>query len=246
MLNITITGLDAVKARLGSLSKQVDYAASRALNNAAYAINAQIKQEMQHTFKGGATAFTLRAFRVDRASAKSLVATVALRDDVPEGGTSYSKALRHLFNSGTRDWKKLEGYLRAVNLIPPGMMAVPGKGAPLDARGNMRRSSLVEMLGVIRSNIRNVRVYRRTGRGKAQKAVGYFVVLLADRSRLHPGIYKRIETGSSSGISPIIMFVRRGQWRRFIDIRRLGAEVVQRTFARDFDAELAKAVRSAR
>ena len=89
-VNIQITGLDAVKAQLGNAGKQVNYAASRALNTTAYAINSKLKDEMSSTFKGGATAFSLRAFSVTKSEKSTLTAAVGLRTDAPAGGTAYS------------------------------------------------------------------------------------------------------------------------------------------------------------
>lgn len=244
-INLKIEGLDSVKKQLANISKQVTYAASRALNTTAFAVNTEIKKEMQTAFKGGPTAFALRAFAVDKATKSSLTATIALREDAPSGGTSYSKALRHLFTSGTRDWKKLEGYLQAKRLMPAGLMAVPGDGCPLDSKGNIRKPALTEMLGVLSTQRANLRVYRKTGAGKAQKAVGYFVVTVGDKTRKHPGIYKRIETGTSSGISPMIMFVKRGNWRKYIDLQLVGNKVVgfefEAAFTKEFEAAMASA-----
>lgn len=245
-VTLKLDGLDEVKRTLAGLQKQVNYAASRALNSTAFAINGRIKNEMQSVFKGGPTAYTQRAFEVLRANKDSLQASVKLRTDAPSGGTSYDKSLRHLFTGGTRDWKRLEGYLRGRGFMASGSMAAPGSGIKLDSRGNISKSVLTEMLGVINTNRTNLRVYRKTGAGKAQKAVGYFVVRDTDKGKLKPGIYKRIETGSSSAISSMIMFVRPGNWRKFIDLEAVGKEIAQNTFNAEFEKEMANAIRSAK
>lgn len=229
---------------------QARYAVSRALNTTAFKVNDELKHEMDATFKGGATGYTKRAFKVTKASKHSLEATISLRDDAPEGGMAYSKALRHLFTGGTRDWKKLEGLLRAVHLVPDGYMVVPGYGAPLDARGNMRKAALNEMLGVIQSNIRNLRVVRQSGGGrwkqKQQKGIGYFVISPGAKTRLHPGIWKRIESGGSSSVSAMVLYVRPGKWRRFIDLEAIGKRVADKHLVPEFMKEFEKAMRSAR
>lgn len=245
-VNIQITGLDAVRNQLGSFSKQANFAASRALNTVAFAVNDQLKKDMASTFKGGATAYSLRAFKVAKADKANLSASVTLRTDTPEGGTSYTKALAHLFTGGRRKYKKLEGWLRGRGLMPAGLTVAPGSGMPLDSYGNMRRNVLTEMLGVIGTQRANLRVYRKTGAGKAQKAVGYFVIRPGDKSKKHPGIYKRIETGTSSTITPMVLYVNPVNYRRFIVLDMLGSEVVGKTFQPAFDAELATALRSAR
>lgn len=246
-LNIKIEGLDKVQAQLGALAKQASYAASKALNTTAYAINARLKTDMAATFKGGATPYTLRAFQIKRADKTTLTAEVNLRTDGPGGtGTSYNKALAHLFTGGPRKYKKLEGWLRGRKLLPAGLTIAPGAGMPLDAYGNMRRSTLTEMLGVLGTQRTNLRVYRKTGAGKDQKAVGYFVVQPGDKTKKHPGIYKRLETGKTSTLSPMVLYVNPTSYRKFIDLQKLGNEVVDQTFEPAFDAELAKALNGAR
>lgn len=245
-LDIQITGLKEVQAQLGAQAKQASYAASRALNTTAYAISDRLKKDMAATFKGGATAYTLRAFKVIKADRATLTAEVNLRTDTPDGGTQYAKALAHLFTGGQRKYKKLEGWLRGRRLLPAGLTIAPGAGMPLDGYGNMRRGALTEMLGVIGTQRANLRVYRRTGAGKAQKAVGYFVILPGDKSKKHPGIYKRIETGATSTITPMVLYVDPKSYRKFIDLDKLGREVVTKTFQPAFDAELARALANAK
>jgi hypothetical protein len=245
-ISIQVKGLDAVRQQLGNQAKQASYAASRALNSTAFAINARLKTDMAGTFAGGATAYTLRAFRVEQARKDNLTAAVALRTDTAGASLPYAKALAHLFTGGQRKFKKLEGWLSSRRLMPSGMTVAPGNGMPLDRFGNMRQTALTEMLGVIGNQRTNLRVYRKTGAGKAQKAVGYFVALPGDRSGRHPGIYKRIETGTSSAISAMVLYVRPVSYRRFLDLDRIGRDVVAKTFEPAFDAELAKALASAR
>ena len=245
-LDIQITGLKEVQAQLGTGAKQATYAAKNALNTAAFAVAGQLRKEMKSTFKGGATDYTLRAFKVVKAEKSTLTAEVNLRTDTPDGGTRYDKALAHLFTGGTRKYKKLEGWLRGRRLLPAGLTVVPGAGMPLDKYGNMRSTAFDEMLGILGSQLSNLRAYRRTGRGKAQKAVGYFVILPGDRSRKHPGIYKRFETGTSSTIIPMVLYVSPASYRKFIDLDKIGREVVEKTFQPAFDAELARALANAK
>ena len=244
--SIQITGLKEVQALLGAQAKQAAYAASRALTTTAYAINDRLKKDMASTFKGGATAYSLRAFKVDKADKLGLTAAVTLRTDTGGAALPYAKALGHLFTGGQRKFKKLEGWLRGRRLMPSGLTVAPGSGMPLDRYGNMRTTALTEMLGVIGTQRTNLRVYRKTGAGKAQKAVGYFVVLPGDKSKKHPGIYKRIETGKASAITAMVLYVDPVNYRKFIDLDKLGNEVATKTFQPAFDAELARALANAK
>lgn len=249
MIKVKIEGLDKTIARISGLGKQVDYAASRALNSMAFKVNAEIKTQMQARFKGGATPYTLRAFKVEKATKHNLVASVSLREDAPEGGTSYTKALRHLFTGGTRQWKKLEGWLRGRGLLPAGYMIVPGSKIALDSRGNIRRTQLNEMLGVIGSNIRNLRVaYKRhAGSSKKSKDIGFFVIMPGAKSHLHPGIWRRIEHGDySTVVQPYIMYVKPGSWGQFINLQKIGEQIVSQHWQPEFNKEFTAAMQSAR
>jgi hypothetical protein len=246
MITVKLEGMAALQARLTGLQRQIPFAASKALNNVAFKVNAEVKDEMKRTFKGGATAFALQSFRVEKASKQSLLATIGLRKD-----GRYEKAFSHLFTGGTRQWKKLEGFMRSSGMLPSGYMVVPGEQCPLDARGNLKRQQLSEMLGVLKSSIRNLRIdYTRArdyNQNKNAKLIGFFVIPPGAKSHLHPGIYRRIEQGSyRSHVQPYIMFVKPGKWRRFIDLKAIGEKVVSQHWQTEFDRELSKAMRSSR
>ena len=246
MITVKIEGMAALQARLSGMEKQIPFAASRALNNMGFKANAEIKEEMKNIFEGGPTPFSLRAFKIDKANKNKLIVTVGLRND---GG--YEKALSHLFTGGTRQWKKLEGYMRSSGMLPSGYMAVPGEKFPMDSRGNMRRTQLAEMLGVLKSSIRNLRIdYTRArdyNSNKISKVIGFFVVLPTAKSHLHPGIYRRIEQGKyKSHIQPYIMFVKPGRWRRFIDLKKIGQQTVEKHWEKEFASELQAAMATAK
>lgn len=249
MLTIQITGIDQVRAQLGSAAKQASFAASKALNNAAFGINKQIKADMQGAFAGGATPYTLRAFNVTKATKQNLQATVMLRTD-SQGGTPHSQTLAHLFTGGSRQWKKFEGLIRASGAMPAGSIAVPGKGMRLDARGNMSRAQITELLGALRTGMQ---VVRTAGRGKQVKAVGYFV-LPKRHGKLLPGIYKRLTTGgwvsggtqtAASGLQPMVVFVPMGTWRKYINLDAIAQQQL-RGFVADFNAQLQQALATAK
>lgn len=246
-IDIKVQGLDAVRDHITGIGKQARFAAAKTLTQTAHEVNnVGIKDEMRSAIKGGPTAFTLRAFKVEQATPDNLAATVALRTDTAEGGSSYAKTLQHLFEGGSRHWKKLEGWLSARGIIPAGMMAAPGPKAPLDARGNFRKAALREMLEILASPTRNLQSWRRAGRGKEMKAIGFFVCRPGDKSGLAPGIWRRISTGKSSAVEPWIMFIRPAAYRQKFDLEKITRRVVDRGFEERFRRNLSEALRSAR
>lgn len=245
-ISIKIDGLDKAMAQLGSMAKQATYAASRALNTTAFAINARLKTDMASTFAGGATAYSLRAFKVEKADKTSLTASVTLRTDKQAASLPYAKALGHLFTGGQRNYKKIEGMLRGRNLLPSGLSIAPGNGMRLDRYGNMEKGQLNELMTMMLKRPTNMRTIRKTGSNKTPKMVDYFAVQPGAKTKLHPGIYKRIETGKSSAVDAMILFIKPVNYRKLIDLQRLGMEVKDKTYQPAFDAELAKALANAK
>lgn len=252
-ISIEIKGVEEVRATLNGQGKQVRFAAARALTQTAHAINAQVKEEMKAAIKGGPTAYTLRAMKATAATRDNLQASVALRTDSPEGGTNYTKALAHLFGGGRREWKKLEGWLRGKGFLPAGTMIAPGPRAPLDSKGNFRRQQLGEMLKILGSDIRNLRIYRATGGRRMKreefrevKGIGFFVIMPGAKSHLSPGIWRRIETGNSSTVEPWVMYISPANYRSKFDLEKIARKVVDANFQNNFDRSLADALRTAR
>ena len=247
MIKVVVKELEQLHRTLDGMQKQVRYATSRALNNVVYKVNAELKTEMQHRFKGGATPYTLRSFKIDKSNKENLTAVVSLRNDAPPGGTAYSKSLGHLFTGGTRQWKKLEGWLRGKGILPDGYMAVPGAMAPLDVRGNMKRRQLGEMTELLSSKDKGNRIgLTRWQNGKVGKDIGFFVVKPGAKSHLPPGVWRRIETGRTSAVQPYIMFVKPGNWQQFIDLRKVAERIVSTHWSKEMNKELAAALRSAK
>jgi hypothetical protein len=246
MIEIKITGLEELRKKFDGLQKQVNFATSKALNTTAFAVNAELKKEMSATFKGGATAYSLRAFSVLKADKTKLSASVMLRTDSVGAALPYTKALGHMFTGGLRKYKKVEGFLRGRRLLPSGYSIVPGPAMRLDRYGNMSKTQLTELLTMLIARPSKMRTIRRTGAGKLPKMVDYFVVQPGDKTKLRPGVYKRIETGKSSAIDAMLLYIKPTAYRQFIDIDSLGRRVVEKTFQHAFDVELKSALATAR
>jgi hypothetical protein len=264
VITVKVQGFEQVQRKLDGMQKQIRYAASRALNNVAFAVNAEIKQEMKRGFKGGATPYTLSAFRVAKAAPDNLVATVALRSDSGGKARSYDVTLKHLFTGGTRTWKGMEGAFRRLGVLPPGFMIVPGDACPLDAYGNPPRALIVQLIAYFqafgevgyRANMTDKRKAKlakigRTASGyKTIGGVQYFVsrgrgMWYGRQQHLPAGIWAK--TGIHGvDVKPLFMFVKTGRWRRFIDLQKLGEQVVASRWPSEFAREFSAAMRSAK
>lgn len=254
MIKVEVTGLDAARAELAGLGKQVRFATAKALTQTAYQVRDDVKTEMKANIQGGATAYALRGFNVENATRDNLTSRVYLREDGPAGGTPYKQALGHLFTGGQRRWKRLEGWLRGKGMIPAGYMIAPGPSAPLDSRGNFRARALKEMLTILGSNTRNLEATRAGG-----KSIGFFIARPGDKSGLPPGIWRRINTAHkgnstrreakkarSSTVQAWIMFIKPVGYQKKFNLEKTAKRTVDRIFTARFNKALSDALRTAR
>lgn len=248
MITVEIQGMQALQASLGKQASQIPFAAARALTVTAHAVHAEIKRQLAAGVQGGATPYTLRSFSVKAATKTTLTAEVGLRTDAPSGGTPYEQAIAHLFHGGTRRFKRLEAWLKGRGLMPDNMQLAPGARAPLDRRGNPRQPAIKEMLGILSAYRRNLQTFRKDGKSKTQKAIGFFVVLPGSIAARHLalGIYRRITSGSASVIEPWFHFSAPGTYQRQYDLDSIASRVVSSVWPANFETSLTKALATAR
>ncbi len=249
MITVKVTNLDTVIANLADAGRQIPFATARAITVTAHDVNKAITAELQARIQGGATPYTLRAFKVAPATKNNLAAVIALKTPGQSAGTPYEQSIAHLFHGGVRRFKRLEGLLIARGILPDGLQIVPGPALQLDSRGNARQTDLREMLGILTAYRRNLKIFRRSGRGKTLKEIGFFIVRAGSIAarHLHPGIYRRLESGPGpSHIEPWFLFVRPGNYDQKFDLDQIAASVVQDAWPKNFAESFAKAIASAK
>ena len=230
--------MDGVKRLLGEMGeKQVPFATAVAITKTAKSVEKRLQADMSRAFKS-ASPFVQRATFSTSATKANLSATVGIKDKKPAGGTAPSVLLKEHFTGGVRGNKPFEKALITMGVMPQGYRAIPGNGMKLDAYGNPSRREIGEMLGALRSRMQ---VFK--GRGKNVALVGYFVVPVGAASKLHPGVYKRIDRAV---LATMFIFVRRASYQKVIDFERDATRVVASEFQQNFDAALINAMRTAR
>lgn len=213
------------------VQRQLPYALQQTLNGVAFKVREDTHDEMRSLFDRPTPNFALRSIVVDKATKAQPWAWVGLRKD---GG--FRKALAHEMTGGTREWKKMEGALLKLGLMPRGLTAVPGESAPLNAYGNLSQSYVRSMLNGL-----------QTGRSRGKKAygggmAGFFVALPSNKSRLHPGVWERVKFSRGYAVRPILMFVRSARYRKLIDLQRIGTQTLARDGQRILSEQVARAI----
>lgn len=239
--------MSKVKQMFDKVPGKAKVISAKILTSAAFDVNAEIKDAMKKTFSGGPTPYSLRAFSVTKATPDSLVSRVSLRMDSPGKGTPYNIALEHLFSGGNRHWKRMEGAFLKTGYLPPGYSMVPGSGCPLDQHGNAPASFVRQLLSYLgaaeinagyRANMTQKKkdklanIGRTEGGSKTINGVVYFIsrgkgTWFGARSwqngriqHLPMGIWKKSGIHGIK-IEPVFLFVRRGNYKKIIDLEQV-------------------------
>ena len=255
MITVEMKGLQQTIARLSGMGKQVRYAASRALNSAAFAAMREGRAQIEGALDRP-TGWTLKSWYVRKKADKAnLVAAVGWSDYLVNKqfrGPDYYLA-QH-FAGGRRKNKKFEDRLIAAGLMPAGYQCAIGKAAQemgmIDSHGNMKGSVLVAILSGLQALGGDVNQNAR-GRGRlsANKRAAKQVYWAGKPGPNTPrGIWALDEKfkGGRGRLRPVLIYVKPGNYRKRLDLQKIADAVVVRTFNAEFAKEYENALRTAR
>lgn len=265
--------LDKLTRLLDSIKdNQVPFATAKALTLTAKEAQAETYREFERKFDRP-TPFTMRSLFIKPATKRDLTAEVFVKDRAIGGKNPNSIAamLRHQFGGGPRIVKVMETALRREGLLGREEFVVPGAGAKLDRYGNVSRGQLAQILSQIgvggsgydnaptqsRRSRRNV---ARAGkifwsRGPGMPSAGSYRGAMK-KFDLSSGVYdgtsyQHLPRGAwmraGRGVKPLLLVVGGApNYRRRIDMERIGKEAVARHFNRIFAQTYREAVETAR
>lgn len=244
-ISVDVKGIDAVKAQISGMGKQVRYATAVALTRTGKEVEKDVQQTIPQTFDRPKPQTTKGTF-LKKATTAALEATVGIKDRV----AAYLAPNIGASGKAPRTYKNSEKMLRAAGILAPGYFTVPGAGARLDEYGNMSRGQIVQILSYFRTfgntalNSKRMNATDKYRANLARKNADYFVVPVADRAAgLFPGIWQRI---GKQEIKPVLVFVNQPQYRAIYNFNDKAQRTVQRVFDQEFKYSLAEALRTAR
>lgn len=265
-LTVDTQGLQQSVDKISDLPKQLRFATAVALTRTAKLVAEAEVQEMRDVFDRP-TPFTLRSIFVKGARPDAPVAEVGIKND--SGGQRPAvNWLRWQVQGGLRTQTAYERLLVGAGAMRSDDRAVPGKGARLDAFGNISRGQLIQILSQLRidsssgstrkltqfdfnDNKRDRRLKQNKIRRAFGKAGGQFIAFPNGNRSLLPGIYQaegrdfgaRLGYGRSGRLRPILIFVSKAQYEaeRF-DFDYVAQKAVQRHLRVQFDAAVKAAV----
>lgn len=176
-------------------------------------------------------------FRAGR-DASAVEARIYLRDDAFKG-TPPVKYLFPQVQGGLRNAKRFERALRAAGVLPPGMVAVPGSAAKLDAHGNLSSGTITRILSQLRASpdaLQNASSSARSRRSR--KRGGAYFGVRERRGNLVPGVYERVQFAFGSAVRPILIFVDRASYRPRYHVFDIGQRYIDQHLPAKLDAEL--------
>jgi hypothetical protein len=247
MLEYKVTGdVKAITDHLSRMARdQIPFATAKALTMTAKAVQREIDAEIKRVFDRP-TPYTQRATFVRTATKQRLFAEVKLKDQAFKG----NPAVRYLeaqVEGGRRKHKGFEKLLIRAGVMPAGWYAVPGKGAPLDAYGNISGGTITRILSQLKASrdpLAN-ETARSKGRNRRRVKARYFAVMPGRERTKHlkAGVYERV----GRSIKPVLIYVQRApKYRRRLQFYRIADQVARMRFPIEFARAAREAISTAR
>lgn len=266
-IKIDVDADDLLGRKFSELEKKnLPFAVMQAVNATAYEIRESWKLAALRVFDRPTTT-TRNAVLYAKATKERLYAQIFLRNEAPKGNAP-DKYLVPQVLGGVRGKKGFEILLQQKGLMPAGTFAIAGRGAKLDAYGNVPGSTITTILSQLSAQ-RDVhqwatkevrgRLTRERSRsdylGKTRLGTtavmqrtarrgGRYFEIKSQRGKLAPGIYERIGTGFGSAVRSVFVFTTRATYRPRYDIFALAQRQWDKLMPFYFNRELEKALQS--
>lgn len=251
-ITVNVNGLEKVRKALADFPKKANYAAVAATNKSLEWAATDVRREMRRVFDKP-TPWVLNSLRMRYATTREPVAQLAFKDR-DSVNNSRTMVEPHVYG-GQRHFKAMETRLMGIGLLPSGYNVVPGAAAKLNGFGNMSQGQISQILNVLGAytesgfNKANLNTIKRLAKGglKSSQYGQYGFVYWVNRvgnpdpraRHLQPGVYQRVKTGFGSTLKPVLIFVKRANYRPRLDFYGIAKRTVNERFASEFDKAFA-------
>jgi hypothetical protein len=211
--------------------RQVPYAAAALLTALAGDVRTALVRDMPQVFDRP-TDFTLRGVYTKGATKSKLEAEVYFPDSPEQAGKSKREYIRPgAQGAARRNQKKTEFLLTRIGALPAGWVTVPGRGATLDAHGNLAGSVYRQIINVLQIRPGQKPVSARATQGAKRLGVAalFFAVspgvntLGKGGGWLPPGVWKHLP---DHRITQILKFVKKASYKKRLDVPKIAAQAV--------------------
>lgn len=251
-ITVDVRGIEQVRKALAELPKKANYATLAAMNRSLEWAATDVRRGMRRVFDNP-TPWVLNSLRMRYATTREPVAELAFKDR-DSVNNSRTMVEPHVYG-GQRHFKAMEARLMGIGLLPSGYNVVPGAAAKLNGYGNMSQGQISQLLNVLGAytesgfNKANIKTIKRLAKGglKSSQYGQYGFVYWVNRvgnpdpraRHLQPGVYQRVKTGSGSTLKPVLIFVKRANYRPRLDFYGIAKRTVNERFASEFDKAFA-------
>lgn len=243
MISINLDGLPELKTALREFStRRLNAAISTSLTRGAKEMSGQWQEQIDRRIDRP-IARTKSATTFESATAASLQIRVLVKDRL--AGTPPAEYLAPQERAGNRNVKKFEAALQAGGAMPRGYVVVPGRGAQLDAYGNVSRSQIIAVITQLGSDYSPgyARVIPKTVGGRlaamARRGKSYIAVQPdeAKQLKVSAGIYER---QSDNTMRAVFLFKRTAIYRKVLDLEAHAIKNAPDVIADEFSLAVAQ------
>ena len=227
--------------------RQFPFIASLAINRTLTKVREVEKKALASSFDRP-TSRTVNALFTRPSNKQNLTAFVALKDDAPKG-TAPEKYLQAQIEGGGRRLKRFEKALQYAGILPQGMYAVPAKGFPVNAYGNIPSSYIVRMLSALKAFSEvgyDANRTTRSSKRNASRQQSFFAVKPDDYKhtglKLPLGVYQK--QGNTARM--VIAFVRAPNYRKRLPYFQKAEQTVREQFPIQLRGAIEQAMRTSR
>ena len=245
MIDVSIrTDIAKLEAQLDAVGrKELPFALALGATRTAQIVQREIRDEMERVFENP-TRWTMNSLYLRAAKKRDTPpsARVWFKDFAPKG-TPAGKYLRPEVFGGQRNQKRSERALQARGIMSPGQWALPGREAPRDKYGNLRKSNIVAMLSALKAQHDPYQNETETSgnRKRRGKATRYFV--WRDKEGQALGIMMR----RGQKVIPFMVFTRdKPDYEQRLDFFGIAERVTKANYDREFGKALGQGIASAR
>lgn len=266
--------VEFVQKYLLGFEKQIPFVARDAINNTAFDIKEALEKNIEDVFDRP-TPWTMKSVYLRKADKHNLEAIVWLKRREVKGisGGLPSHLTAQVFG-GQREYKPFEMALYSAGILKSGLEVTPGGAAPIDRYGNMTSGIIRQMMNYFnarrnpgymagynfgmtaeeKEKMRQGSKLKKDGTKKKTHKDGmeFFIIggknqlTTASRHKLKPGIWMRVFTAKGPVIHPVMMFVKKGNYRKRFDFFGIADQVAEAVFERNFAAAAREAIRTAK
>lgn len=239
--------IDKLLPKLATLNdSNMRYAVARALTKTGQFAQKSIREAMPHVFDRP-TPYTLNSTYLKPATKNDLEALVKIKDESFKG-IAPNKWLFTEVAGGQRNMKRSEKSLQIKGYLKANEQIVPGSGAQLDGYGNVRAGQMSKILSAVQASsdpYQNATTASRK-RGRSKKRKSEYFVGAPGGGRLPMGVYQRTGFGFGSAIKPVLIFAKKGNYRKRLPFHDIVTKVVERNFADQLQVAIYNAMQTAR